>query len=247
VKFLLPIAVIAALLAPFVALLLRFNRKRTGIMRGAAAATDAQLENVYLAIESTSAEPPTCAVLARTNRKSDEPSRVPIPPYAGIWGGRAIVITSGDEPSFALADDGVTEAVLAGAVFRILAVPRHQTKTGTSRNTFAPSSYLKGNAALLEALRAVDARHPAELLAYLLSAGRDSFEFDAMFQARIGGSASWVQGPVFLSCATCRKRLQLGLQLPGSLLPGKPRPSATYYLFGCANHPDELQTVEQYD
>ncbi|MBL0176084.1 MAG: hypothetical protein IPP94_12595 [Ignavibacteria bacterium] len=241
------LVIVFALLLAAAMPLLRFNRKRTGIMRSAARATDEQLECVYLAIESTSAVPPTCAVLARTNRKSDGPSRVPIPPYAVIWGGRTVVITAGDEPSFELADDGVTEAVLVGGVYRILAVPRHQTKSGTSRNTFAPSSYLTGNTALLEALRAVDAGHPAELLAYLLSAGRDSFEFDAMFQARIGGSASWVQGPVFLSCATCGKRLQLGLQLPGSLLPGKPRPSATYYLFGCAAHPDELQTVEQFD
>ena len=59
--------------------LLRFNRKRTGIMRSAARATDAQLERVYLAIESTSAKPPTGGPLrARAPaRRSPPPSGSP--------------------------------------------------------------------------------------------------------------------------------------------------------------------------
>ena len=150
------LVVIVALLFAAAIPLLRFNRKRLGIIRRASEATHAQLARVYLAIESRATEPPTCAVLARTNRKSDGPSRVPIPAYAGIWGGSTVVITSGDEPSFALAADGATEAVLAGALYRILAVPRHQTKTGKSRNQFSPTGYLAGNPELVEALNDVD-------------------------------------------------------------------------------------------
>lgn len=125
-------------------------------------------------------------------------------------------------------------------------MPRHLTKSGKARNTFSPSKYVAGNPRLLSALSTVCPAYPTELLAYLLVAGAETFEFDPMFQARIGGSPSWVQDAEFPECDQCRKRMSLILQVPGAVLPGKPMGEGTFYFFGCAKHPDITRTVAQF-
>ena len=242
------ITVIVLLLAPVAVVLIRFNRKRLHIIKRAASATDAQLERVYRAIESKNGEPPTCAVLGRTNRTAPSASAViPIPEYVRPWAGKSIVVTNTDKVALSLSDAPATEATIAGKVFRLLQIPRQQTKTGKSRNQFSPKRYIAANAELMAALTDVCPRYPGELLAYLLSAGMDSFEFDPINQARIGGSPSWIQDAEFVNCSHCKKRMGLVLQLPGTLLPGKTNMRATFYLFGCPTHTEQTTTVVQYD
>lgn len=242
------IAVLALLLAPLAIMLIRFNRKRLHIIRQAASATDDQLESVYRAIESMNTESPTCGVLARTNRTGPSASAsVPIPEYVQPWAGKSIIFANAEKVEFSLSDATTTEPAIAGTVFRILAVPRQQTKTGKSRNQFSPKSYVAGNPDLMDALRAICPRYPGELLAYLLSAGINSFEFDPIHQARVGGSPAWIQDAEFPNCDQCKKRMALLLQLPGSLVPSKANARAWFYLFGCVKHPKETKTVVQYD
>jgi len=117
-------------LAFLAVVLIRFNLKRLHVIKRAAAATDAQLERVYRAVESINTEPPTCAVLARTNRTA--PSRsaiVPIPEYVQPWAGRSIVVTNVDQVELSLSDVAAPEPAIAGKIFRTLAVPRQQTRT----------------------------------------------------------------------------------------------------------------------
>ncbi len=242
------IVVIALLLIPLAIVLIRFNLKRVRIIKQAISATDDQLERVYRAIERKQTEPPTCAVLARTNRTaSPTAASIPIPDYVRPWVGKSINIVNGVEVKFSLSDVRVTEPAIAGKVFRILPVPRRVTKTGKSRNQLAPKQYISGNPELMAALSDISPRYPAEVLAYLLSAGMDSFEFDPINQARIGGRPSWIQDPEFVNCDECKKRMDLILQLPGTLLPGKPNARATFYLFGCPAHLDQTKTIVQYD
>jgi len=241
------ITVVVALVIVFAVALIRFNLKRVHIIRCAAGASDDQLERIYQLIDGMGTEPPVCAVLARTNRTSQEAScLIPLPSYFGPWARRVITLETNDEPALRFCDRNTAEPVLRGKIFRLVPIPRHKTKTGKSRNQFSPASYLSDNPRLLDALKAVCPGYPAELLSYLLASGLETFEFDPMFQARVGGSPSWVQDAEFQSCDICKKRMNLILQLPGSMLPGKAMPRGTFFFFGCPTHPDQIKSVAQF-
>jgi len=242
------IVVIVLLLASLAVVLIRFNRKRIHIIKRAASATEAQLERIYCAIENKNGEPPTCAVLGRTNRTVPAMCAIiPIPEYVRPWAGKSIVVTNNEKVALSLPDVPATEATIAGKVFRLVPIPRQQTKTGKSRNLFSPKRYIAADPELMAALTDVCPRYPLEVLAYLLSAGIESFEFDPINQARIGGSPSWTQDAEFVNCSLCKKRMSMVLQLPGTLLPVKTKMRATFYLFGCPTHTEQSATVVQYD
>jgi len=229
-------------------LLIRFNRKRLHIVRCGKSAADEQLEAIYTQIERLSTEPPSCAVLARTNRRSasDDDWTIPVLSYVEPWARQVIIADPGSDVTFRLSSSTASEPILRGQVYRTLPVPRHLTKSGKARNQFSPSKYIAANPQLLAALAAVCPAYPTDLLSYLLMAGADTFEFDPMFQARVGGSPSWVQDAEFPVCDECKKRMSLILQLPGELLPGKKLPEGTFFFFGCAQHPNNTKTVAQF-
>jgi len=239
------IAVIAILLA---AVLIPFNRKRLHIIRCAKAADSQQLEAIYTQIDHLGTQTPSCAVLARTNRRSgsDGDWRVPVPSFVEPWAGRTISPDVGSNEAFRFCPSNAAEPVLRGQVYRVVPVLRHLTKSGKARNQFSPDKYVASNPELLRALAVVCPRYPAELLAYLLAAGAETFEFDPIGQARIGGSPSWVQDAEFPECDECKKRMSLVLQLPGAMLPGKPLAEGTFFFFACVQHPDKTKTVAQF-
>jgi hypothetical protein len=239
--------VVAVVGIPLAVVLIRFNRKRLHIVRCAEAASDEQLEAVYAQIGLLGTEAPSCAVLARTNRRTHSEGDwiVPIPSYVGEWTSRSISADSGPPVEFRFSA-AAAEPVLRGHVYRVVPVPRNLTKSGKVRSQFSPSKYVAGNPQLSKALAEVCPAYPSELLAYLLAAGAETFEFDPVFQARIGGSPAWVQGADFPVCGECRKRMSLILQLPGALLPGKPMREGTFFFFACATHQDRTETVAQF-
>jgi hypothetical protein len=241
-------AILAAIAIALAIVLIRFNRKRLHIIRCAQAATAEQLEAIYAQIDRLGTQTSSCAVLARTNRRSasDQDWTIPVPPYVEPWGGRAISAERGPDVGFRLFPSSASEPTLRGQVYRIVPVPRHLTRSGKTRNQFSPNKYVAGNPQLLSALGAVCPAYPAEVLAYLLAGGAETFEFDPMFQARIGGSPSWVQDAEFPACDECKQRMSLILQLPGAMLPGKKLPDGTFFFFGCAKHPDKTRTVAQF-
>jgi hypothetical protein len=135
---------------------------------------------------------------------------------------------------------------LLGRQYRAVAVPRVRIKSGKARNRFNPKQYLKDNAELEEKLARICPQYPAELLSYLLCAGQESFEFEPIFQARIGTSSAWVQEPEFKYCPRCDKRMALILQVPGSLIHPKRFHSGTFFQFGCKAHPDQTASLGQF-
>src|SRR5262245_33351502 len=217
---------IAALLVTLAVVLIRFNWKRRQIIRCAHAASVEQLEAIYARIEHLGTQEPTCAVLARTNRISGANVEwsVPVPAFVEPWAGRTISVEVGDDVEFRLLSSGPSEPVLRGHIYRLVPVPRQLTKSGKARNQLAPTKYVAGDPGLLGALRAISPRYPVELLAYLLASGAETFEFDSINQARVGGSPAWVQDAAFPECDKCRKRMDMILQVPGSMLAGKPMP-----------------------
>jgi hypothetical protein len=207
-----------------------------------------KLEAIYLLVEATGAEAAVGCVLARTNRVArDAAGIVTLPDDIDEfpWRGRAIAVNSGVAQPFAFIESRVGTTQLVGRIFRAVRIPRRRGRSGKVTNVFSPSRYISGNAALDGALRQVCPEYPAELLAYLLLAGADTFEFEPIDQARIGGSAAWVQDPQWQKCDTCGGTMALILQLPGSLLSPR-RGRGTFYWFGCKQHVDATKTVAQF-
>jgi len=211
-------------------------------------ATGDELEAIYSEVECLGSESPTCAVMAVTNRTASSETEwaIPVPSFIGPWAGKVISVEKGDVVEFRLSDSANRETVLRGKTHRIIAVPRRKTKTGRAQNQFSPEKYIASNPKLVDALKAVCPAYPKELLSYLLLPGMDTFEFDPIFQARIGGNPVWIQGAEFPNCDQCKTRMSLILQLPGNMLPGKPISEGTFYFFGCMKHPDRTKTVLQF-
>jgi len=239
--------ILGAVVALVVIVLVRFNLKRLHVIRCTREAGNQQLEAIYSQIERIGSQQPTCAVLARLNCVTDGNStwHLPIPAYVQGWGGKAVEADVGIEVKFKLSNSLMPQPVLKGRCYRLVAVPRKLGKSGKIRNQFSPSAYLAQDPNLLESLSLVCAKYPAGLLGYLLAVGAETFEFDSINQARVGGSPAWVQGAEFPVCSVCRKRMSMIVQLPGVLLPGKPSENSTFYFFGCALHQDMVATIEQ--
>jgi hypothetical protein len=242
--------VVSAAVAVLAAVLVRFNRKRLHIARCAASAAPEQLERIYALVESLGTLPANGHVLARTNQRTGE-SRclVPVPmDLAGFpWAGKVIEATAGKDVQFRFVDAAVSAPALAGQLYRAVRVPRHLTKkSAKERNSFDPARHVASSAELRAALAQVCPKYPAELLVYLLCAGRNSFEFEPVDQARIGSSPAWVQDPAYPSCPECRARMVLVLQLPGTLIDRKAFHRGTFYLFGCTAHPDQTRSLGQF-
>lgn len=241
------ISLVSLITIVFAVVLVPYNLKRKHIIRCARSATNEQLEAIYSNIECLGSVESTCAALARTNSRTghDDEWKIPIPPYVETWGGRTIVLKGPEREVFEFSPEKADKAVLNGCVYRLVPVPRNLTKSGKPRNQFSPNKYVAENPALLNALGDVCAKYPAELLSVLFNPGIETFEFDSTFQARIGGSVSWVQDAEFPNCPLCKKRMVTIMQIPGGLMPGK-SPDGMFYFFGCAKHQDEAKTVVQF-
>ncbi len=208
------------------------------------------LERIYVAIEALGSEVPTGYVLARTNRTTAD-DRLLIP-LTGLkaptpWVALEVEIRVAREVTFSFSSPTVKEPQLLGKIFRPVAVPRSLTKSAAkARNTFDPSRYLASSEELRNALAAACPDNPLGLLAYLLCAGREGFEFDPIDQARIGTTPSWVQDPEHQTCPQCGRRMTLVLQLPGTVLSRKAFHRGTFFLFGCMSHPSETKSLAQF-
>lgn len=242
-----------AVTIPLIALsvvLVRFNRKRLLIIRATAAASANQLDNIYKLVERTGTVAASGYVLARTNKRiSDSRCLIAVPMLVQTfpWAGKVVEVVASREVVFKIVEAATVETSLLGNVYRPVQVPRHQAKRSAKvRNAFSPEKYIADSPALHEALGEVCPEYPAELLAYLLCIGRESCEFEPMDQARIGTSPAWVQDPQHPSCDKCGKPMVLVLQLPGTTISEKAFHRGTFYLFGCARHPDQTASLGQF-
>lgn len=242
--------IVAAAAIVLAVVLIRFNRKRMAIVRAATAATERQLEAIYTLVEGSSTLPAAGHMLARTNRRSADPACIiPIPEdLPGFaWAGKRIEVTIAKEVEYRFIEPAPGAPTLLGKVVRPVRIPRYRSgRAGTVRNAFAPEKYLAACPELRAALVEVCPVYPAELLAYLLCIGGETFEFEPINQARIGATAAWVQSPEHQNCGVCGKRMALILQLPGMAISPKHLHEGTFYLFGCVRHPDQTSSVAQF-
>lgn len=230
--------------------LVRFNRKRLSVIRAAAAASADQLDNIYKLVERTGTVAASGYVLARTNKRvSDSRCLIAVPVVVQTfpWAGKVVEVVVSKEVVFQIVEAATVETSLLGNVYRPVQVPRHQAKRSAKvRNAFSPEKYVANSPPLYEALKEVCPEYPVELLAYLLCIGRESGDFEPIDQARIGTSPAWVQDPEHPSCDKCSKRMELVLQLPGTTISEKAFHRGTFYLFGCARHPDQTVSLGQF-
>jgi len=243
------LAVAAAAAAAVLYFVIAFNVKRRQVAACAAEAGDDALERIYRLVEDLGDTPSTTFVLGKTNRSTPEvSSRISVPDELEefAWKGRTYQIDADEDVVFRRIDSPGGEARFMGKDYRPIAVPRSQTKSGKFRNAFSPDKYYSASEDLRRALTALCPKYPMELLSYLVCSGRDSFEFDAEMQARIGASIAWVQSPEFPNCDECGRRMTLILQVPGTMLHPKRFHEGVFYLFGCKQHPDETKSVVQY-
>jgi hypothetical protein len=241
--------VVLAALGAFAATIVNFNIKRVRVIRAAEGIPDSQLEAIYQLVESAGTEPSSSYVLGRTNRPApDAAHAIELPQEIGDvpWAGRQIVIqAAGDEVSFGFTPHDGHGTRLAGRMFRVVRVLQARSKAGKPRRIFSPARYVAASPALKDALEGAFSRDPTGLLSYLLCTGRDSFEFDEINQARIAASPVWVQNPETPACDRCRRRMQLIVQVPGSMIAAGPGHEDAFYLFGCPSHPDVTRTIGQ--
>lgn len=240
----------ASIFAYWIAL---FNLQRLHIQKAASGASPQQLRHVYDLVEAVGSVPSTGYVLARSNlTRPDQRSLVLIPQRLADfpWSGRCIEVrNSGDVEMLLLPidpTDGHSGVVaLNGVVYFPVCVPRERSQKGKLRNIFEPSRYYAKSADLQAALGKICSKHPQDLLSYLLCVGRDSFEFDPIYQARIGNRASWIQRDDTPSCPHCQKSMQLVVQLPGLCIGGDANPNDTYYFLGCKKHLEVTALISQ--
>lgn len=244
---------ILALSAGAVALviaILRARRKCLFIVRCAAAATPTQLDQIYTLVERSGTVAANGYVLAITLLRCEETrSLVPIPKdLPDVPGaGQVIEVTIDEQVRVRFVEAYVAAPTLLGQVYRPVEVPRHHTRNASkSRNSFAPEHHVARSLEQLAKLQVLCACYTVELLSYLLSAGRVSQEFEPIDQVRIGSSPAWAQDPQPQSCDACWQRMRLVLQIPGTVISRTAFHRATFYLFGCASHPDQKKTLGQF-
>ena len=125
-------------------------------------------------------------------------------------------------------------------------VPTIANESGLEYVQYSPYKWLDKSEALASIVYKLSPRYAEKLLSYLVTPGKDDFSFEPAFQVRIGDGISWVQKPAYSVCDTCGERMSFILQCPGTLLNNEETRHATYYLFGCKEHPDQIKCVTQY-
>ena len=246
------VATLGGAVVALVGALAWFNLKRQVVVKAAARASTEQLERIYQAVERVGNEISTAGVLARTNQKVEQrdcliPLPADVPDFP--WAGRCVRIDVSPEVQFHFVEPTVGKISLLGNVYRYVRVPsvRLGRAAAPPRNWYTPARYVARSAPLRAVLVEVCPRYPRQLLEYLLCVGRESFEFEKVDQARVGGVPAWVQRPGAPGCGTCGKPMRLILQIPGPLLGSAAFRSATFYFLGCGLHPEKTRSLRQFD
>jgi hypothetical protein len=239
----------AAISLALAAALLVFKRKRLHIIRAAASASEAQLDLIYKLVGQCGSHRSRGCVLARTNQRApSDACMVTLPDWLNRfpWSGRTIAVDAGRDVAFRFTYEPVSQPQFRGKIFQAVGVPRIRPRSGKMRTMYSPQHFVSSSEVLKRALEGVCPRYPVDLLAYLLCSGAETFEFEPINCARIGGRPAWVQDPEFQVCDECNNRMTLIFQVPGTMLAADVYSRGTFYLFGCKRHPERTKTVAQY-
>lgn len=215
------------------------------------AVTYEQLESLYKLVEQIGDVQSNCFILARTNQITNTSKILIYLPSEATefpWASHAVVLNETDHAIEFILEPAIKGYTTIGnQVCRVLAVPRKQLKNSKKcRNIFAPQSYIQKSPELRAMLESVCPKYPLEFLSYLLCPGLKTFKFDTTWQVRIAASPAWLQDAEYQNCAECKQRMQLIIQLPGTLLDNHKLRRGVYYLFGCIRQPHIRKTVAQF-
>ena len=213
-------------------------------------ASAADLNAIYSALTDLGTASGLAHVLARTNTQAESDSNIISLPgnMPGFpWAGKVVHITPGIHTSMVINNENSGQVQLGGRVYTCLPVPTATSpETGQRYIQHSPYKWLDQGDVLSSAARHLSPRYAEKLLAYLVTPGKDNFDFEPAYQVRIGEGISWIQKPAVPQCEICGERMRFILQCPGSLLNDEESKQAIYYLFGCQEHPVHLQVVTQY-
>lgn len=207
------------------------------------------ISEVYAAIGQTGDGRSRGYILGRTNMAPSSPDHQIYLPE-GIdnfpWGGKVVHIDTTNSVRMVIVEENDQQNRLAGKVYASIPAPMADNETGHGFSLFSPYKWIAANPQLLSAAGQISARYPEQTLTFLVTVGRDDYQYEPAHQVRLADGLSWVQKPEFPVCDICQERMQFILQLPGVVLDGKAESNAIYYLFGCKHHPDNTACITQF-
>jgi len=212
-------------------------------------ATETDINSIYDALSQMAGESPHTYIVGRTNANPQiDGDMITIPQALENfpWAGKVVHISAGPQTKMVINEDNKGSVQLGGRVYATIPVPSITNESGHDYVQYSPYKWLDQNEALASAVSRLSFRDAEKILSYLVTPGKKDFSFEPAHQVRIGDGISWVQKPVNPMCDVCGERMSFILQCPGSLLNNKDTQYATYYLFGCKDHPDQIECVTQY-
>ncbi|MGD8566877.1 MAG: hypothetical protein PVJ39_02140 [Gammaproteobacteria bacterium] len=207
------------------------------------------INEVYAAIGQMGDGRSKAYILGRTNMASSLPGNqiyLPQTDDGFPWADSVVHIDTANGVNMVVDSNTDQQNRLAGKVYTSIAVPMVDNETGHGLSLFSPYKWITANPQLLAVVAKISPRYPEQTLTYLVTIGREDYQYEPAHQVRLVDGVSWVQKPDVPVCDTCQERMRYILQVPGILLDGKAEPNAIYYLFGCKYHADNTRCVTQF-
>ncbi len=212
-------------------------------------ANNKDLDNIYEVLSDMADNSSSNYIVVRSNADSalkgdmiTLPTRINNFP----WAGKVVHISPGPQTTMVINNENAGLTQLGGRTYTIIPVPLVSDVSGQDYIQYSPYKWLDQNKALASAVSRLSLRHAEKILSYLVTPGKDDFNFEPAYQVRIGGGISWVDKPISPLCDNCGEPMSFILQCPGSLLNHPDTAHATFYLFGCKDHPDQTICISQY-
>lgn len=212
-------------------------------------ANETDINSIYEALGNMAGESSHSYIVGRTNAIAKIDGDMIILPQAfhGMpWAGKAVHINAGPQTTMFIKENNAEQTQLGGRVYVSIPVPSFTDESGRGYMQYSPYKWLGQSEALTHAVAQISSSQAEKILSYLVTPAKEDFAYEPAYQVRIGDGISWVQKPVKPTCEVCGERMSFILQCPGSLLNNKDTQQATFYLFGCTDHPDQTECVTQY-
>jgi hypothetical protein len=204
--------------------------------------------NVYRLISSYSQQPQNSCFLVQIDYSDNANNIISIPnDIDSIWGGRSYQIIFNEQPKNPEIE--VQEipfqsnfSFLGKKKYLPILVPRIKMKNGKMQNTWSSKNLLSRNPKLKSYINSLIKEQQVDLLTSIIC-DRPILNnhYEPIFQVRIGSGISWIQGPQYPKCNTCKKKMNFIFNLPGDISGKKGYGEFVYYIFSCSKHPDNLE------
>lgn len=212
-------------------------------------ASETDINNIYNALSRMAGEASHTYIVGRTNIHTQiEGDKITLPQTLRNfpWAGKVVHITAGPQTRMVINENNAGPTQLGGLIYATIPVPSFTNESGCDYVQYSPYKWLGQSKALDSAVSRLSSRYSEKILSYLVTPGKDDFSYEPACQVRIGDGVSWVQKPEKPVCDICGEPMSFILQCPGSLLKNEDSRFATYYLFGCNDHPEQTECVTQY-